>query len=321
MTVLKADAVFEGGGVKGIGLVGALLAAEEKGYSWVNVAGTSAGAIIASLIAVGYTAMEIKNMVMDIDYLSFTDKTALSNIPAAGPILSIMSIKGVYKGDAIEQWLRERYMAKGKEKFKDIKTGFKDKKYKYKLRVIASDISEKRLLVLPQDIMRYGIEPDELDIAKAVRMSIGIPLFFKPVTVTYKKGHKNKKSLIVDGGLLSNFPVWLFDEKGIPSWPTFGFRLVEPHYKSDNNSMSTVKYILNIAATMMEAFDERYIEMNNFERTIAIPTIGVGTTEFDISKEKSCELLHSGYNAAKKFFNKWDFNRYIKYYRSKNTNN
>ena len=43
-TNLKADAVFEGGGVKGIGLVGAVAVAEEKGYQWVNMAGTSAGA-------------------------------------------------------------------------------------------------------------------------------------------------------------------------------------------------------------------------------------------------------------------------------------
>jgi len=48
---LKADAVFEGGGVKGIGLVGAVAVAEEKGYHWVNVAGTSAGAIVAALLA------------------------------------------------------------------------------------------------------------------------------------------------------------------------------------------------------------------------------------------------------------------------------
>ena len=56
---LKADAVFEGGGVKGIGLVGAVAVAEERGYQWVNVAGTSAGAIVAALLAAGYSAAEI----------------------------------------------------------------------------------------------------------------------------------------------------------------------------------------------------------------------------------------------------------------------
>ena len=45
-TELRADAVFEGGGVKGIGLVGAVSASEEKGYHWMNVAGTSARALV-----------------------------------------------------------------------------------------------------------------------------------------------------------------------------------------------------------------------------------------------------------------------------------
>ena len=56
---LMADAVFEGGGVKGIGLVGAVAVAEERGYQWVNIAGTSAGAIVAALLAVGYSVAEI----------------------------------------------------------------------------------------------------------------------------------------------------------------------------------------------------------------------------------------------------------------------
>ena len=57
---LIADAVFEGGGVKGIALVGAVAVAEEKGYRWANLAGTSAGAIVASLLAAGYTGAEFR---------------------------------------------------------------------------------------------------------------------------------------------------------------------------------------------------------------------------------------------------------------------
>ncbi len=56
----KADAVFEGGGVKGIGLVGAVSEVEKADYEFVNLAGTSAGAIVASLLAVGYKAADIK---------------------------------------------------------------------------------------------------------------------------------------------------------------------------------------------------------------------------------------------------------------------
>ncbi len=314
MKVLKADAVFEGGGVKGIGLAGAILAMEEAGYRWVNVAGTSAGAIVASLIAVGYTGKEIKDMLFDVNFKDFSDDTLLTKIPIIGPFISISTMKGIYSGDSIENWLRDKYRIKGKEKFKDIKTVFNNGRHRYKLNVIASDVTRKRLIILPEDIKKYGIDPDELDIARAVRMSISLPIFFKPVVLKSNEGYN---CYIVDGGLLSNFPVWLFDAKGIPKWPTFGFRFIKASNNKENLNMNTAQYILNIISTMMEAFDERYIEESNFKRTVAIPALGVGTTEFGISKEKSMELYNSGYIAAKKFLSTWNFDRYIRQYRTK----
>ena len=74
---LMADAVFEGGGVKGIGLVGAVAVAEERGYQWVNIAGTSAGAIVAALLAAGYSAAEMKQIMEELDYNSFKDARVL----------------------------------------------------------------------------------------------------------------------------------------------------------------------------------------------------------------------------------------------------
>ena len=73
----KIDAVFEGGGVKGIGLAGAVSVLDEHGYTFENVAGTSAGAIVAALVAAGYTAAELKDTVSAIDYGKFEDPGAL----------------------------------------------------------------------------------------------------------------------------------------------------------------------------------------------------------------------------------------------------
>lgn len=60
----RLDGVFEGGGVKGIALVGALEEIEQAGYHFVNVAGTSAGAIVATLVAAGYSAAELKPIIL-----------------------------------------------------------------------------------------------------------------------------------------------------------------------------------------------------------------------------------------------------------------
>ena len=70
----EADAVFEGGGVKGIALAGAVAAAEDAGIKeWKNVAGTSAGAIVACLLVVGYNGRKLKEILEPIKYREFTD--------------------------------------------------------------------------------------------------------------------------------------------------------------------------------------------------------------------------------------------------------
>ena len=73
----RADGVFQGGGVKGLGLVGALLQFAEDPRveitDWVNVAGTSAGSIVASLIASGQSSTDLQSMFMGLDYTQFED--------------------------------------------------------------------------------------------------------------------------------------------------------------------------------------------------------------------------------------------------------
>src|SRR4051812_17815452 len=95
----KIDAVFEGGGVKGIGLVGALSVIERRGYTWANLAGTSAGAIVASLLAAGYTGPELKDLVGSLDYTRFKDPDWVGRIPAIGAVLNLLTGKGLYQGD------------------------------------------------------------------------------------------------------------------------------------------------------------------------------------------------------------------------------
>ena len=91
----KIHAVFEGGGVKGTGLVGAVQVTEDRGYTFDRVAGTSAGAIIAALIAAGYTAAEMKEIMFALDYKKFKDKGLGDAIPIVGPLASLLFTKGI----------------------------------------------------------------------------------------------------------------------------------------------------------------------------------------------------------------------------------
>jgi NTE family protein len=212
---LKTDAVFEGGGIRGLGFVGAICCFEEWGYTFESIAGTSAGAIIAALLSVGYTGSELKDIIFDTDFNKFCDKDKLQSIPFIGRLLGLIFEKGLYSGNYFENWINELLKAKGKTKFQDITVNGK-----CKLKIIASDISNKNIIILPDDIQKYGIDPKKFNISTAVRMSMSIPFFFKPVIVKYNK----EKSYIVDGGLLSNFPIWIFDVNNKPRWPTFGDR-------------------------------------------------------------------------------------------------
>ena len=304
------DLVFEGGGVKGIALVGAFSVLEERGYEPQNMAGASAGAIVAALVAAGYTATELRRIIGELDYDHFKDESWEDRIPLADRTLSVLKDLGVYEGEAFLAWMRDLLEAKGVRTFGDlVRREDAEPKYRYKAQVIASDVTERRLLVLPRDAARLGIDdPDDLNVALAVRMSMSIPIFFEPVTLT--NAQTGREHLIVDGGMLSNFPVWLFDAEE-PQWPTFGLKLVEKpklpigsqlsQERPRGGVLSVIDYLRSLVDTMMAAHDRLYIEEHDFQRTIAINTLGVRTTEFDLSKERAMELFQSGRAAMEEF--------------------
>lgn len=313
--VKKTDAVFEGGGVKGIGMVGAVAVTEEQGYQFSNVAGTSAGAIVASLVAAGYTAGELKNILDNLDYTRFKDPDLLDRIPVLGKVLSLGIEKGIYLGKYFENWLDDLLAKKNVRTFRDlVMPEYKDDpRYRYKLQVVSSDISQGKLLILPGDIADYGMNPDELGVARAVRMSMSIPFFFEPVVLTDTGGNP---CYIVDGGVLSNYPVWLFDDgTSDPPWPTLGYKLVAPQEGRPHTILGPLTLFAALFATMMEAHDARYIEDKHFVRSIPIPTLGVQTTDFELPREKAQALYQSGRDAASKFFATWDFEQYKAKYR------
>ena len=330
----RVDLVFEGGGVKGIGLAGAVEVLEERGYRHQNLAGASAGAITAALLAVGYSAAELKDVIFNLNYRQFQDRGLEDKIPLVRHPLSLFLDHGIYEGERFLEWMAEMVAAKGKRTFGElvIDETKDDPRFRYKLQVIASDVTTHELLVLPRDAHKIGQDPDELEIALAVRMSMSIPVYFEPVKATDEEGVTHT---IVDGGMLSNFPVWLFDcgADAEPDWPTFGLLLVEPDPKTslaerldaadpppttddeDGVVTSFLHYVKSLAQTMMEAHDRLYVEKAEYARTIPIPTLGVRTTEFELTQERAQALYESGRKAAEDFLADWDFRAYIEEFR------
>ena len=152
----QADLVCEGGGVRGIGLVGAVHALAAAGYEFPRVAGSSAGAVVASMVAALQAAGEplsrLDELAQSIDYSKFADPTLLSRIPIVGPALSLVARDGLYQGDYLENLLTGLLGDLGVRTFGDLRTGEQPQQHAWSLVVTASDLSRRRLVRIPWDL-------------------------------------------------------------------------------------------------------------------------------------------------------------------------
>ena len=168
-----------------------------------------------------------------------------------------------------------------------------------KLKIMATDITLKRKLLLPDDLIYYGIDPMKFEIAKAIRMSISIPFYFKPVKFQYG----NNLSYIVDGAVCCNYPLRIFDDKNKYSQPTLGFKFMNSDLSlTSQGKTDAMSFLMDITSTMATVSHDQILTKEDEERTIFIPTNGVDATDFNISKQKSIDLFKVGYKAASLFW-------------------
>jgi predicted acylesterase/phospholipase RssA len=225
----------------------------------------------------------------------------------------------IHEGKAFHDWIRRLLAEKGIARFGDLKVaGENDPRWMYRLQVVVSDVTHHQLLLLPRDAEVLGMDPDHLDVADAVRMSMSIPVFFEPYTVRVL----GREVVLVDGGMLSNFPVWVFDSDGIPDWPTFGVKVVDPDPKRVSPGAlpevqvgrsaldDPIRYLLGLVGTMTDAQDKIYLERDTFVRTITISNLGVQATDFNLSRDTSEALYDAGQDATTTFLETWDFEAY-----------
>src|SRR5919109_4776656 len=183
---MNVDLVLEGGGVKGIALVGAYSVLVEEGYEVQRVAGTSAGAIVGSLVAAGMPIDTMRELMATLDYAKFQDPGLLDHLGPVGKGLSVLFEKGIYEGKYLLSWLDGVLTGLGKRTFDafriddDPGTSLPPDR-RYRLVVMASDLSRGRLVRFPLDYRSYGLDPGPAVVAHAVRASASIPFFYEPV--------------------------------------------------------------------------------------------------------------------------------------------
>lgn len=283
------DLIFQGGGVKGIAYVGALEELDNMGLleGVERVAGTSAGAITACLLALGYTSGEIYDIVFKLNFSSFEDRKSY---------FRIFTKYGLYAGDAFLKFISQKIEGKGlsaKATFADLKA----RNGARELKVFSTDL-------YTQNIQEFSFDstPNAI-VAEAVRASMSIPLFFKGWKFSNKIPNDH---IYVDGGVLLNFPINAFAGEDGFSKQTLGLHLDNLGGKPTIDAFNychPVKYVRSLFDTLLTAQVVDF-ENNPDEKreTICINDLGISATDFNITTAQKKALIQQGKDAVIAYF-------------------
>lgn len=331
MDARRADLVLEGGGVKGIGLAGAAAAITDAGYTPNRVSGTSAGALVGAVVAAGARGDALRGIARSLDFRAVADAEGVARLPLVGPALALLTGQGVYQGDYLLGWIRDRLAELGVHTFADLRCDdpHLPPDHRYRLVVTCSDLTLGQLVRLPWDYRTvYDLDPDEQPVAEAVRASMSIPFLFRPTTLCHADG---AVSTLVDGGLLSNFPIDSLDRvDGLPpEWPTFGVTITTRPRPGvgervalfrpgafDWPQPAVLRLLEQLITTVVLGRDQGYLNRPWVAaRTIHVDASQVGLLDLSVTRERSDALYETGYEAARGFLEAFDWDAYRERFR------
>ncbi|WP_167855144.1 patatin-like phospholipase family protein [Hymenobacter wooponensis] len=322
--------VMEGGGIRGIAYGGALAELDKQGVltGLRRVGGTSAGAIQAALLAVGYSPQEIVEVVNHTPIQRLND----GRLMFFGGGTRLVKQYGWYRGDELARYLNQLVARKTQRPNLTLgqlhalaqqePTHYRD------LYTTGTNLTTQRT-----QIFSYETHPD-LRVADAVRISMSIPLYFRAVLLD-AGGHIVRHpvkgqpvDVLVDGGLLANYPIWMFDDarylsSGAGEAPatgplfnpeTLGLRLDRPAQLAldtlPTGRQQLAPYPVRDFGSYVGALYTVAIENLNpaqprdWERTISISTRGYNPKIKRLSEAQKQELMHSGRNGVLAFLRK-----------------
>lgn len=278
--------VFEGGGIKGLAYGGALEVLSDQKIlpNITSVAGTSAGSITAMLVALRYSADDIRELLFKLDFQQLQDGGSTG-------IFRLFRRYGFYRGDAYLDLMRclvEGKTGKKRSTFRDLHDGgFLD------LRVFSTDLNLGNVRELS-----YRKSPD-FEVALAVRMSGSFPLFFASI--------EDQRKIFVDGGVVLNYPVNAFDGEAGLNPETLGFILANT---SSPPPVRKIDDILTYGKGLFETVLSAQVvglEHNpaNLERTAILNDLGISTLDFNLTAKQKQALIDQGAECTCLYLRDW----------------
>lgn len=303
--------VFEGGGVRGVTYGGVIKAlAEELDFTQIQrVGGSSAGAIAALFLALDYKPHEIQDTLLTLNFKEFLD----DDFGFIRDTKRLLTEFGWYKGQKILDWLGEVIKKKtgnADTTFDELKHMSDRKNYPFRsLYIVGCNINTGNA-----EVFSHETKHKHLPIRLATRITASVPIFFQPVLLN--------DAYYVDGGVLRNYPITLFDDwkynANIPktyilpfNFETLGFRLdtreeiqrflnpdIPNRFLKVNNF---VQYAQSLITLISNTQNEEHLHSFDQNRTVYCDTLNVTSTNFRISVSKRIELINSGYLATKAY--------------------
>lgn len=328
---MEAYAVFEGGGVKGAALAGALAAAEEHNIKFVGYGGASAGAIVAYLSTIGYNSKDLFKILLENSFISFFDDNSgekLDHLKSFGQTISdsssrqlllktspaiyyifserlrktssifndVCEKKGIYSTDNIKKLLIELTKKKLPQiiKTKGHSFNFEDL-YSItgiELKIITSDVHNKNAVIFCHD----NKETSSSCVISAVCASASYPFVFRPNFSL--KG----TSTLIDGGLSSNLPTFLFNNKSHKKIPIYAFDLFKEKESIGVKKNKIDEFAMSIVNTALDASDHiMYGLVDAIRINVRVPDC-IDTLDFKIKKIDVIQMYETGKHSAYKSF-------------------
>jgi NTE family protein len=318
--------VLEGGGTRGLAYAGVFNVLEQKGIlqQIENVAGSSAGSVAGLMVSIGYTAAEIDSLMMELPLEKFNDgKWGL-----LGKYNRFKNYYGIYKGQVVEKWLQQLVKYKTGnalltfEQLHQLRIS-NTKAYK-DFYCTGTNISKQQLEIFSH------LHTPAMPIALAVRISSGVPLYFEPVALdnNFRKIKKSDTASFinyyVDGGMLCNYPISIFDtcetnslnpllcDKVKFNTQTIGIKLERPQQidSLNNNSLKIPAYTINkfsdyitaFSNLMLETLSRKYPGLENEKgRTIYVSQGNISAQIKKTNQQDKLLLYENGVRATTNF--------------------
>ncbi|MCM3869787.1 MAG: patatin-like phospholipase family protein [Pyrinomonadaceae bacterium] len=304
--------VFEGGGVKGVAYGGVFEVLEQKQITpqIEAVAGTSAGAITATMMSLNYSAEEFTKIMMTLDFEKFEDGCDL-----IGPFRLIRHFgwfKGNYFLNLMESFIEKKTAdgqkpGNGRATFRDLVEKYADLHFK-RLYVFGSNLTQ-------QAVQKFSYEttPD-VAVADAVRISMSIPFFFE--ARYYEQNGSN--DAYCDGGVLNNYPIDTFDEQHTAADPDSGHQMLHRtpngetlgfHFDNSGQSPSPINSLRSFTGGVIDALldiQDILLKTNpgDERRSVFINDLGVKFTDFELSDQTKRALIDQGRIATTEYLDK-----------------